>query len=167
MGRDAFSTACATVAAQLRLQAESMDLKLVRPLAHYKYLVCDQRAGEQAGEMTARCLPDTWSLYDQQLFHAAHTVDLLIVQAHNAAVPLPVLSLEDGHYYRAGTIPAMTRPSMTRRNEQEKRLLISMLALGLEAGDQALAVMSPRNRKRYKTLLQECLKPRPGRARRL
>jgi len=162
MGLDAFSQACEQVAAQLRLQLDAMDLQLVRSLPHYKYVLRDGREGK---ELLARCLPDTWSLYAQRLFPAASEVDVLIVQSHNAVVPLPVLSLEDGRYYHAGSVPPIGRPDRVRRNEREKRLLISMLALGLEAGEQALAAMSPRSRKRYQAWLGACLKPRPGRAR--
>lgn len=163
MGLDAFSTACATTAAQMRLQADGMDLQIVRALPRYKYELRDQRAGEQDRTITARCLPDTWSLYEQRLFHAAQAVDMLVVRSHNAVAPLPVLCLEDGHYYKAGTIPTITREQLTRRNEKEMHLVVSMLALGLEAGEQILAKMSVRSRKRYQALLADKLAPRPGR----
>ncbi|HEU5377566.1 MAG TPA: hypothetical protein VFV38_19255 [Ktedonobacteraceae bacterium] len=171
MGLDAFSLACETVAAQLRLQLDSMDLELLKVLPRYKYVVRDRRGmSDEQGhipELTVKCLPDTWSLYEHRLFMAASQVDMLIVQSHNAVAPLPVLSLDDGHYYRAGTVPNIARETLTRRNEEEQRLLISMLALGLEAGEQALAAMSLKSRKRYKSRLQACLKPRRGRMRSL
>lgn len=167
MGLDAFSLKCETVAAQLMIQLDGLDLELIRALPHYKYVVRDRREGDQARELITRCLPDTWSLYEQRMFRAASSVDMLIVQSHNAVAPIPVLSLEDGRYYRAATIPAITREQLTRRNEKEMRLVVSMLALGLEAGEATLAAMSERSRKRYRALLQDCLKPRPGRARSL
>jgi len=165
MGYDTFATACEAVSEQLALQLDGMDLELVRTLPHYKFILKDKREGDQAREITARCLPDTWSLYEQRFFQVARTVDLLIVQSHNAVAPVAVLCLEDGVYYRAATCPALERSSFTRRNEQEKHLLISMLALGLEAGEKALEALSPRSRKRYREELQDLLKKRPGRNR--
>ena len=179
MGLDAFSIACESVAAQMRLQLDGLDLELIRALPRYKYIVRDQRrdqenqaenqdqAAKAVGELTIKCLPDTWSLYEHRLFKAASQVDMLIVQTHNAVAPIPVLCLEDGHYYTPGAIPRLERPELTRRNEREQRLIVSMLALGLEAGEKAIAAMSAKSQKRYKTMLNECLKPRPGRARAL
>jgi hypothetical protein len=172
MGRDTFSLACETVAAQMRLQLDGLDLELIRALPRYKYIVRDQRrdqnqAAQAGGELTIKCLPDTWALYEHRLFKAASQIDMLIVQTHDAVAPIPVLSLEDGHYYTAGAIPRIERKDLTRRNEREQKLIVSMLALGLEAGDKAVAAMSAKSQKRYKTMLNECLKPRPGRARAL
>lgn len=167
MGLDAFSLACEQVAAQLKLQLESMDLELVRTLPFYKVAVRDLRDGDESREMVARCLPDTWSLYEQRFYHAAKSVDLLIVRDHNAVSPLPVLSLEDGRYYQAGAVPGIVRPGMQRRNEREQRLIVSMLALGLEAGDQALKNMSEKSRRRYKAMLSDYLKRPRGRSRSL
>lgn len=167
MGLDAFSHACEKVAAQMVLQLEGLDLELVRALPRYKYVIRDLRAGDQAGEVKARCLPDTWSLYEQRFFHAAREVDMLIVQSHNAVAPVPVLCLEDGRYYKAGTIPPIARETITRRNEREQRLIVSMLALGLEAGERALSGLSDRSQRRYRAMLQDCLKKRRGRVRSL
>jgi len=151
MGLDAFSLECEKVAAQLVLQQDGMDLELVRAMPFYKYAVRDLRGGDQGREMIARCLPDTWSLYEQRFYHAAKTVDLLIVRDHNAAAPVPVLSLETGRYYQAGAIPAIERSDLTRRNQRE----------------QAIATMSERSRKRYRALLSDYLKRPRGRARSL
>ena len=167
MGLDMFSLACEKVAAQLVLQLDAMDMEIVRALPFYKYAVRDLRSGDESREMVARCLPDTWSLYEQRFYHAAKAVDLLIVREHNAASPVPVLCLTDGHYYQAGAIPGIVRPDMQRRNEREQRLIVSLLALGLEAGDQALDAMSEKSRRRYKAMLSECLKRPRGRARSL
>ncbi|MGH2507840.1 MAG: hypothetical protein ACRDHZ_10635 [Ktedonobacteraceae bacterium] len=167
MGLDAFTTNCEAVAAQFLIQLDGLDLEIVQTLPRYKYAVRDLRAGDQAREIVARCLPDTWSLYEQRFYHAAKTVDLLIVRNHNAASPIPVLSLADGRYYKAGTIPANARSNATRRTKHEQRLLVSLLALGMEAGDQALANMSEKSRRRYRSMLNGCLKPHRGRARSL
>jgi hypothetical protein len=167
MGLDAFSLACAKVAAQLHLQLDSMDMELLRALPFYKYAVRDLRTGDESRELIARCLPDTWSLYEQRFYHAVKSVDLLIVQSHNAVSPIPVLSLEDGHYYQAGASPTLARTGLVRHNKQEQRLIVSMLALGLEAGDQALAVMSEKSRRRYRSMLQDYLQRRRGRTRSL
>lgn len=167
MGLDAFSLECEKVAAQFTLQLDSMDLELVRALPFYKYQVRDVRAGDMSREMIARCLPDTWSLYEQRFYQIAKTVDLLIVRDHNAVSPVPVLSLATGHYYQAGAIPPIVRPQMARRNEREQRLILSLLALGLEAGDEALAAMSEKSRKRYKAMVSRYLKRPRGRARSL
>jgi hypothetical protein len=167
MALDAFSLECERVVAQLILQADAMDLELVHALPFYKYQVRDLRAGDQAPLLIARCLPSTWSLYEQRFWHAARTIDLLIVREHNAVAPVPVLSLETGHYYQAGAIPSIERAERHRRNEREQHLIISLLALGMEAGDQALAAMSERSRRRYKAMLSDCLKRPRGRARSL
>jgi hypothetical protein len=167
MGQDAFSLECERVAAQLKLQLDSMDLELVRALPFYKVVLRDLRNGDDSPELVARCLPDTWAFYEQRFSHAPRTVDLLIVRDHNAVSPLPVLSLEDGHYYQAGALPPGTRSSLKRRNEREQRVLISMLALGLEAGERALEAMSEKSRKRYRALLTRYLTRPRGRTRSL
>jgi hypothetical protein len=167
MGLDAFSLECEKVAAQLVLQSDGLDLEVICTLPFYKYRVRDLRAGDQAAPMVARCLPDTWSLYEQRFHQAAKSIDLLIVRDHNAASPVPVLSLEDGRYYRAGAIPDVIRPDMQRRNQREQRLIVSLLALGLEAGDQALAAMSEKSQRRYKAMLSDYLKRPRGRSRSL
>jgi hypothetical protein len=165
MGLDAFSKQCAEVAAQFHLQAESLDLEIIRAKAHYKYEVKDLRAGTT---LTVRCLPSSWSLYEQHLFPTIRKhADLLVVQTHNAAVPLPVVSLETGHYYRPATIPPGARSNLIRRNQQEKHLLISLLALGLDAGEQALQTMSRRSQQRYRAWLASYLRSPRGRARAL
>jgi hypothetical protein len=165
MGLDTFSKQCAEVAAQFRLQAASLDLEIIRAKSHYKYEVKDVRTG---AILRARCLPTSWSLYEQHLFHAVpQQADLLIVQAHNAAVPVPVVSLDTGHYYRPATIPPAARVAARRRNTQEKHLLISLLALGLDAGGEALRAMSRRSQQRYQALLASYLRPSRGRARTL
>lgn len=166
MGLDAFSLACEQVAAQLTLQLDSMDLELVRALPFYKFVVRDLRR-DDSPEMVARCLPDTWSLYEQRFYHAAKEVNLLVVRDHNAVSPVPVLSLANGNYYQPGAIPAIVRPGLIRRNKREQRLVISMLALGLEAGDQVLASLSEKSRKRYRVMLSDYLKRPHGRARAL
>jgi hypothetical protein len=163
MGLDTFSKQCAEVAAQFHLQAAGLDLEIFQAKAHYKYEVKDLRTG---ATLIARCLPSSWSLYEQHLFHTVHKqADLLIVQVHNAAVPVPVVSLDTGHYYRPATLPPATRSNALRRNTQEKHLLISMLALGLDAGEKALRAMSRRSQRRYQALLASYLRPPRGRAR--
>jgi hypothetical protein len=165
MGLDAFSKQCAEVAAQFYLQAASLDLEILQAQAHYKYRLKDMRTG---ATLTARCLPSSWSLYEQHLFHTVHRqADLLIVQVHNAAVPVPVVSLDTGHYYRPATLPPATRSNALRRNSQEKHLLVSMLALGLDAGADALRAMSRRSQRRYRALLASYLRTPRGRARTL
>lgn len=167
MGQDAFLLKCEAVAAQLMIQLDGLDLEIVQTLPRYKYAIRDLREGDQARKLVAKCLPDTWSLYEQRFYHAARTVDLLIVREHNAASPIPVLSLEDGHYYKAGTVPVATRKNVTRRTKCEQKILVSLLALGIEAGDQALSAMSEKSRRRYRAMLNGCLKPHRGRARTL
>ncbi len=165
MGLDAFSQQCEEVAAQLHLQADSLDLEMGQAKGHSKYVVKDRRTGRT---LTVRCLPSSWSLYEQHLFPTVHTqVDLLVVQTHNAAVPLPVVSLDTGHYYQPATIPPVARSQISRRNQQEKRLLISLLALGLEAGEQALQAMSRRSQQRYRAWLTHYLRTPRGRGRSL
>lgn len=163
MGLDAFSKQCAEVATQFHLQAASLDLEILKAKAHYKYEVKDLRTGTI---MTARCLPSSWSLYEQHLFHTVQKqADLLIVQEHNAVVPVPVLALDTGHYYHPATISPIARQNANRRNTQEKFLLISMLALGLDAGIEALRAMSRRSQQRYRALLASYLRAPRGRAR--
>lgn len=164
MGRDAFSQQCAEVAAQFALQAASLDLDILQAKAHYKYEVKDLRTGAL---LTVRCLPSSWSLYEHYLFPTVQQQAnvLLVVQVHNAAVPVPVVSLDTGHYYRPATLPPSMRSHALRRNVQEKNLLISLLALGLDAGADALRALSRRSQRRYRALLASYLRPPRGRPR--
>src|SRR5579885_2290318 len=109
MALDAFSLECERVVAQLILQADAMDLELVHALPFYKYQVRDLRAGDQAPLLIARCLPSTWSLYEQRFWHAARTIDLLIVREQNALPPVPHLRQRARHYYDADAVDASER----------------------------------------------------------
>jgi hypothetical protein len=143
------------------LQAERLYLSVLQRLTNYRYRVRDTLRGV---ELTAMVLSHTFDFYEYRLNKGKQRVDLLIVQQHNAVVPLPVLCLADSRFYDPGQPPATTaRPGARRRNAEERRLLLSKLLLGLESATDELARLSPRSRRRYATLCREYLKPRVGR----
>ena len=145
---------------QFELQANKLYLSICRRLPNYRYIIQDET---KPGELTALVLASTWDYYEYRLNRGKHRIDLLIVQHHNAVVPLPVISLDTGKEYTPGAVPEIRRANAKRPNREETLLLVSKLLLGLDGVEQELGRMPARTRQRYLQRCKTYLQPRPGR----
>jgi len=145
---------------QFELQASKLFLSVRRRLTNYRYLIQDETTGE---ELTAMVLCSTWDFYEYRLNRGRQRLDLLIVQHHNAVVPLPVISLDTSREYTPGAVPDIGRANAKRPNHEEAMLLVSKLLLGVDGVERELECMPVRTRQRYLQRCKQYLQPRVGR----
>lgn len=145
---------------QFELQAHKLYLSVVQRLSNYRYTLKDELSG---ASITAMILIESFDFYEYRLNRGRGRVQLLIVQSHNAIVPVDCLELATGTMYRAGQAPAMERANIKRRTLDEKKLLLSHLIMETDHAHQALATMPARTRQRYVAWKLEYLRPRVGR----
>src|SRR5258706_11145824 len=145
---------------QFELQADKLYLSVHQRLTNYRYVIQDETKGK---ELTAMVLCNSWDFYEYRLNRGKQRIDLLIVQRHNAVVPLPVLSLEASREYTPGNVPELGRANAKKPNHEETMLLASKLLLGIEGGEAELQKLSPRSQQRYKQRCRQYLRPRTGR----
>src|SRR5258708_10386738 len=115
---------------QFELQAHKLYLSIVKRLPNYRFMLLDEIA--PLSPIHAMALVQSFDFYEYRLNHGRARIDLLIVQEHNAVVPIDCLELKTGTIYHAGQAPAMERDTRKRRNQDEKKLLVSHLLLGTE-----------------------------------
>jgi hypothetical protein len=145
---------------QFELQADKLYLAISKRLTNYRYVIQDEAKGQ---ELTAMVLCSSWDFYEYRLNRGKQRIDLLVVQRHNAVVPLPVLSLETSREYTPGTVPDIGRAHARKPNHEETMLLVSKLLLGIDGVEAELAQLSPRSQQRYKQRCKHYLRPRVGR----
>jgi hypothetical protein len=145
---------------QFELQADKLYLAVCKRLTNYRYVIHDETKDK---ELTAMVLCSSWDFYEYRLNRGKQRIDLLVVQRHNAVVPLPVLSLETSREYTPGTVPDIGRAHARKPNHEETMLLVSKLLLGLDGVEIELERMAPRTRQRYLQRCKTYLRPRVGR----
>ena len=145
---------------QFELQASKLDFTVMQRLTNYRYVVRDNRS---QNVLTCMVLAETFDYYEYRLNRGKKRVDLLVVQFHNAVVPVRVLCFSDDREYDEGKAPDMNRENAQRRNRHETALVISQLVLGTQSAQEALDAMPLRMRQRYLQKRDEYLKPRIGR----
>src|SRR5438876_10962345 len=126
---------------QFELQAARLYLTVLRRLSNYRYIVKDELRDV---ELTVMVLASTFDFYEYRLNKGRQRVDLLIVQKHNAVVPIRVLCLADSAEFDPGRAPTLERPDAKRTNHDEMVLLVSKLLLGTESAHEELAKMPVR-----------------------
>lgn len=150
----------ASAAYQFELHAHKLYLSVVQRHSNYRYQLLDELSGQV---IMAMVLMETFDFYEYRLNHGRARIQLLIVQEHNAIVPVDCLELKTGTLYRAGQAPSLALSGRKRRNDSERKLLLSHLILETEHAHQALAAMPSRTRQRYMALKRGYLRPRVGR----
>jgi hypothetical protein len=145
---------------QFELQADKLYLSVQKRLTNYRYVLQDETKDK---ELTAMVLCSSWDYYEYRLNRGKQRIDLLIVQRHNAVVPLPVLSLETSREYTPGNVPDIGRAYAKKPNHEETMLLVSKLLLGIDGVEAELAQMAQRTRQRYLQRCKAYLKARVGR----
>ncbi|HLI06504.1 MAG TPA: hypothetical protein VKV40_08050 [Ktedonobacteraceae bacterium] len=150
----------AQAAYQFELESLRLGFTVVSHLTNFRYVVRDGQTGTQH---TAIVVPYSFDFYTFHLHQGKQHVDMLIVQRHNAVVPVRVLSLENVTSYAPLDVPLIERQTRKRRNHEEMCLLVSKLLLNFESAHEELARMPERTRQRYLHRAQCYLKPRIGR----
>ena len=145
---------------QFELLAIRLGFTVLARLTNYRYVVRDDSTSR---EYTAMVLPCSFDFYEYRLNKGARRIDLLIVQRHNAVVPVRVLSLEQVTSYAPLDTPAIERTSRKRRNHEETMLLVSKLLLNFESAHEELAAMPARTRQRYMQRCEDYLRAKIGR----
>lgn len=147
------------VALQFQHERLRLGLAVVRVLPNYKFVVRDG-----SREYTAIILPTSFDYYEFRLNVGKQRVDLLIVERHNAVVPVAVCALIDVTMYEPLAAPILPGKAEGKKNTQEDaRLLLSKLILNFESAHEELAGMTDRSRRRYAARVREYLKKRIGR----
>jgi hypothetical protein len=145
---------------QFELQSHKLFLHVIQRLPNFKYLLRDEL---KETSITAIILAESFDYYEYRLHRGRGRVSLIIVQEHNAVVPVDVLELRSGIVFEAGQAPTFDRESRARRNQHEKKLLLSHLLLETDRGQQELRMMEDRTRQRYLREKRAYLTPRIGR----
>jgi hypothetical protein len=147
---------------QFQIQAGRLGYGVLKRLSPYTYLVKD--VDDYKGTIsTAIVLPVSFDFYTYRMQKSA-AFDVLIVQRHNAIVPVNVIDMKTSmKYFPGDRIDAVMREHAKRRNADEKALLLSQIITGTKDGQRLLHDMSPRMRQRYLKEAQGYLRGRVGR----
>lgn len=151
------------IAYQFFQEAIRLHMVVEENLGNHRYKIYDQHAGRA---YIAMVLPCSFDYYECRLNVAKKRkfqIDLLIVDRHNAVVPIPVCSLRQVRIYEPLAVPQMNRKDSKRRNHEESQLLLSKLILNFESAYDDLSKMAPRSSRRYLAMVSEYLKPKVGR----
>lgn len=148
-----------SAARMFEIQASKLFLSISQRLANYRYIVLDETRG---AELTCMVLAHSFDFYERRVYRGKHKIDLLIVQHHNAVVPIRVLALDTSAEYDPGVAPKLERPGAKRPNRDEVELLVSKLLLGIESGHEQLQRMPRRTQQRYLQRRDKYLLPRVG-----
>lgn len=147
---------------QFELQAPRLGYRIEKRVSSYKFRLCDLD-DVYKHQMTAIILPDSFDFYTYRLLKS-RTFDILVVQHHNAVVPVNVIDLDTSiKYYPGDKVSQAMRENARRRNSEEKKLLLSQILLGTNDGKEALAKMQLRNRQKYLKEADSYLQGRVGR----
>jgi hypothetical protein len=158
----------ALVAHQFELQMPKYPLKILDRLSNFRYRMFDEKLRK---EELATTLAHSFDFYEYRM-NLRGGIDLIICQKHNAALPIWCLELETAMLYDPSAVPdiapdrALKKPlegKKRRRTQDEQKLFISQLVLGVDTAYDALSTMDPRTQQRYLILRQKYLKTKPGR----
>jgi len=153
----------AGVMRQFEIQMPKYPLKILKRLTNFKYLMFEE---EKEIEMLTTVLVSSFDFYELRMNIQRYGVALVVVQRHDACVPLWCLELDSGVLYAPASTPTdIARPDdqIQRRNKDEMHLFLSELITGTERAYQELRDMPERTRKRYLALREKYLLPKVGR----
>jgi hypothetical protein len=152
----------AGVMRQFELQYPKYPIAIRERLTNYRYRLYDQARDV---EMLATVLVSSFDYYSHRLLLTKHGFDLVICQRHNSALPVWCLELDTAHLYKPGTAPDVRPPAggRHRRTQDEQRILISQIILGVDSAMIELNAMPYRSRVRYLKLRELYLLPKQGR----
>jgi len=147
---------------QFVIQASRLGYEVKKRLSPYKYLVQDKDDWREK-MLTVIVLPTSFDFYQYRL-HKSKKFDMLVVQRHNAILPVEVVDMETSMKYAPGdSVERAMRENAKRRNDDEKALLLSQIICGAQAGSKAVEEMPDRMRQRYLKEARAYLRGRVGR----
>jgi hypothetical protein len=150
----------AQVARRFELESMRLALAVEGIRTNHRYTLRDTRNGR---EYNALVLPSTFDFYEYRLNIGKQKFDMLIVEHHNAVVPVSVVSLSDITVYEPLAPPVQQRETAKRRNHDEANLLLAKLLLNFESAHAELAQMTARTRQRYEQRVATYLTAKVGR----
>jgi hypothetical protein len=154
----------AGVMRQFELQMPKYPLSIRERLTNYRYRMYDEARDV---ELLATVLVTSFDFYEHRLNLVRRGIDLVVCQKHNAALPVWCLELDSAHLHKPGTAPNVRRPVAPdhrhRRTQDEQRVLISEIILGVDSAMVELNSMPLRTRQRYLKLREQYLSPKVGR----
>lgn len=148
------------VAYQFELQIKRLQFSILDTMRNYRYKLYDER---HVREVTAMVLPESFDFYRLRINRSAVRVDMLIVQRHNAMLPIRCVSMEESHEYAAFSLPRWKRDNVQRRNTEEANLFVSRLIIGHKSAYNELNAMPLRTQQRYLEKRDMYLRPKVGR----
>lgn len=147
---------------QFRIQAERLSYAIDKRLSPYKFLVTDLNDFYKQ-QYTVIVLPESFDFYTYRLFKH-RKFDILVVQKHNAIVPVNVVDMETSKKYFPGDkVDKAMRDNIKRRKPDEKAFLLSQIIAGTTGGKEIIANMPDRMRQRYLKEAKSYLKGPVGR----
>jgi hypothetical protein len=157
----------ALVAHQFELQMPKYPFKILGELSNYRYQMYDEKLKV---ELLATTLANSFDFYEYRM-NLRSGISLIVCQKHNGALPVRCLELETEILYEPGKVPKPKQErakkpeegNRKRRTQDEQKLFISQLILGVDVARDELLEMDPRSQQRYMLLRQKYLKTRPGR----
>lgn len=163
----------AAVMRQFELQYPKYPIQILNRLTNFRYRIFEE---ERQVEVLATVLASSWDFYEHRLNLAKHGFGLIIVQKHNAAVPILALELDTQVMYTPAAVPDIApdralikatdedkEVKRKRRTPDEQKILISRIILGASAGMAELHAMPDRTRQYYLILREQYLQPKVGR----
>ena len=146
------------LALQFQQECFRLQMKIVRMSGNFLFVIHDN-----GREYRALILPTTFDYYEYRLNVGKVRVDMLIVERHNAVVPITVTSLQDVTTWEPLAAPDLGRESRAKNNKDDAHLLLSKYILNFEGAYEELARMNPRSRRRYNQRRAQYLKKKRGR----
>lgn len=147
---------------QFLIQVGRLGYDIEKRFSLYKFLVKDS-ADWRGKTLVALVLPTSFDFYTYRL-QKNRKFELLIVQRHNAVVPVNVVDMRTSTKYFPGDhVDDLMREHIRRRTTDEKALLLSQIIAGTSEGEKAVAAMPLRMRQRYLKEAKTYLRGRIGR----
>jgi len=151
------------IAYQFLQEAIRLHMVVEENLGNHRYKIYDQQTNKVSIAMVLPCSFDYYECRLNVVKRRKVQIDLLVVDRHNAVVPIPVCSLRQVRIYEPLAVPQISREDSKRRNHEESQLLLSKLILNFESAYDELGKMTPRSNRRYLAMKAEYSKPKVGR----
>jgi hypothetical protein len=147
---------------QFHIQAGRLGYRIIKRISPYKFRIVDIDDFWKQ-ELVAIVLPTSFDFYTYRLFKR-QKFDILVVQRHNAIVPVNVIDMDTSiKYFPGDHVDKTMRENIKRRNADEKAFLLSQIIAGTKEGKATVESMPGRMRRRYLREARSYLKGPVGR----
>ena len=120
----------------------------------------------QGKQIPAIVLVRSSDYWEHRLHLTPNLCGLLIVHRHDSLVPLPVLSLEDGHEYAAEDLPKKYEKLSAARDEHSRhaaKVMLGALLCGVKEAHDLLLSMPESTRRKYELKMHTYQRRQRGR----